>query len=302
MFKMIRKMMKPVMVAGVALGLAGCVGEKVEVGPAELGKIMGPSGYQEQVIPTSKFRLDFCVSQCDKLVLVDISDKAEVEKFDLYMPKDKLLMPFEVGLTIAIDPSEVEQVFNRVPPSSTQMDEVARISFARAYKTYAQRIIRTEARSYMAEYSVMEVANNRDAIGSGLSDHLIEVIEEQTPFTLKFAGLDQVTYPSVIVEAQENAAERREQIEQEKAELEISRVKMNRELEEQRLQRTIDIEQAEAEAEVNRILADSVTPNYELYRKLQALDKISESDNTKFLPVEMMSSLAGQVMVGNESK
>lgn len=40
-----------------AVVLAGC-GQKVEVPPAHVGKVMTKNGYQEGTIGTSKFRLD----------------------------------------------------------------------------------------------------------------------------------------------------------------------------------------------------------------------------------------------------
>ena len=57
-------------IIGTAVFLAAC-GERVEVPPAHIGKIMTKDGYQEQTIPTSKFRLPHCWTYCDKLVLLD---------------------------------------------------------------------------------------------------------------------------------------------------------------------------------------------------------------------------------------
>jgi regulator of protease activity HflC (stomatin/prohibitin superfamily) len=81
--------------------------------------------------------------------------------------------------------------------------------------------------------------------------------------------------------------------------LEISKVQLERELQEERLKRAIEMEKAQAQAAVNQILADSVTPAYVTYRQLEALQTISGSENTKFVPIEMLSSMAGQVMLGN---
>jgi len=114
---------------------------------------------------------------------------------------------------------------------------------------------------------------------------------------VRYLGIADIKYPDVITNAQIAAAERREAIQQEEAELEISKVQLERLLQETRLQRAIDIEIAQASAEVNRILGDSVTPAYVTYRQLDALQAIATSENTKFVPVEMLSSMAAQFMV-----
>lgn len=289
------------LIAMVAL-LAGC-GQRVEVPAANIGKIMTPNGYQEKVIPTSTFRLNFCAfpgQVCDRLVLADVSDQSVAEDFDLFMPKDRLNMSFRLGMTLGVNRNSVEDLFNKIPP--TELDgRIYTIPVNRAYSTYVQRIVRAEARSFLTQFSIDEISNNRDVVGQQLFAHLKEIVDEQTPFTLRYAGLDAVDYPDVIQNAQKLAAERRETIAQEEAQLEVARVQLQRELEEQQLQRRVDVEKADAEAEVNRILAESMTPEYERYRLLQSLDRLAASDNKAFIPMEMLSSMAGQVALGNQA-
>jgi regulator of protease activity HflC (stomatin/prohibitin superfamily) len=119
---------------------------------------------------------------------------------------------------------------------------------------------------------------------------------------VRFVGLADVTFPPIIVTAQVNAAERREMIEQENAQREVTRVVLARQLEEQELQRKIEVEKAQAEAEVNRILASSITPSYVQYHQLQVMYKLAESQNKVFVPASMLDSVAGQVGVGNQLK
>lgn len=87
-------------------------------------------------------------------------------------------------------------------------------------------------------------------------------------------------------------------IEQENANLEISKVQLERQLQEQTLQRAIDVERANAEAMVNRILADSITPAYVKYKELEVMSKLAESQNKVFVPTQMLDSLAAQVQLG----
>jgi predicted small lipoprotein YifL len=48
---------KTSLAAVAAAFVLGACGQKVEVPPAHVGKIMTKDGYQESLIPTSKFRL-----------------------------------------------------------------------------------------------------------------------------------------------------------------------------------------------------------------------------------------------------
>ena len=165
--------------------------------------------------------------------------------------------------------------------------------------TYAQRIIQSQAREIVSNYTIAEISSNREAIAQELTTALSDTIETQTPFSMRFLGITDIDYPDVITNAQLNAAERRERIQQEEAQLEISKVELERTLQEQRLQRAIDIERAQAEAEVNRILADSVTPEYINYRELEALAALSNNEAVKWVPAGMLDSVAVQTAVGN---
>lgn len=300
MFKNIRVLGVAALAAG-ALALSGC-GQKVEIPPANVGKVMTKNGYKEDVIPTSKIRLEACVAYCDKLVLLDVSDNSYKETIELFMPKDKLKMDFDLRMTMSVDPEDYDQLYSKIPPvDSNEGSRVYKLSLQKAYSTYAQQIVRAEAREYLSQFSIAEVASNREAINANLSDRLSKSIKERTPFSVKYIGIANVNYPDLIIKAQERSAERREQIQQEEAQLEVSKVQLERTLQETQMQRNIDVERAEAEAEVNRILADSVTPAYVQYRSLNALDAIANSENKVFVPSEMVSSMATQVMVGNSA-
>lgn len=284
-------------VSVLALSLAAC-GARVEVPPAHVAKVMTKDGYKPDTIGTSKFRLEWCWAYCDKLVLLDASDQAVSEKMELFMPQDKLNMSFDLRLTMIINPQKYEELFARIPP--VDQNGVDYISWAKAYQTYAQQIVRAEAREFLSQFTIAEIASSRESVNSQLSERLTKSINSKTPFQVRYVGLADIQYPEIIVEAQENAAQRREQIQQEEAQLEISKVTLERQLQEQRLQRSIDVEKAQAEAEVARIQAKSLTPEYIRYRELQILEKMADSDNKIFVPSSMLDSVAGQVQIGRQ--
>lgn len=280
--------------------LSGC-GQRVEVGAGEVAKITGKDGYRDGIITTSKFRLDPCFRYCDNLVILDASDNFHSMDMEVFMPEDRLELDFTVRLTLAVNPDRYDELFSRMRTEpSERSDRVRNISLQRAFRTYAEQIINTTSRAYMSQYTIMEIAANRDAVGAGLAERLTRELQENTPFVVRHAALSDVKFPEIITNAQIRAAERREAIAQEEAELEVSKVKLERELQEERLQRLIDVERAEAEAQVNLILAESMTPAYERYRELQFLDKAAASTNKIFIPAGMLDTVAGQVQLGNQ--
>lgn len=286
----------------MAVVLTAC-GRRVEVPPAAVGKVVTPSGYQKGVVTTSQFRLPVCMpwQACAKLVLLSTADTKRTQDIHLFMPQDRLSMDFTVKLTLTPNPDKYTLLFNKLPPKVNGSGQ-AFISMEDAYQVYAEPIIATEAKDFLSQYSIDEIAGNRDTVSKNLSKRLTEILQERTPLLVKYAALSNVEYPTIIVEAQQRAAEQRENIRKERAKIEVAKVRYDRKLKEQQMKRKVDVEKAHAESQVNQILGDSITSKYVTYRQLNALDAIARSNNTKFVPSEMLSSMAGQVMLGNEAQ
>lgn len=262
-----KRFISAALIAISAIMMASC-GQKVEVPPAHVGKIMTKNGYQEGTIGTSKFRLDPCFTYCDKLVTLDQSDKTKAEPLTILMPEDKLNIQVSVQSTLSVNPKKVDALFNTIPPITPEGSDVAKIDWDTIYKTYAQQIIQSETREILSKYSIAHVASNMDAVTAQLRNHLGKVIEQRTPFTVRYVGLANIKYPDIITKAQEGAAQRREQIQQEEAQLQISKVKLERELQEARLTRQIEFEKAQTEAAAFKTQAASITPEVLQKQKL----------------------------------
>ena len=261
------KSMRLLGIVTLALGLAAC-GNSVEVPPAHVGKIMTKDGYQENLIPTSKFRLDKCWWYCDRLVLLDVSDKAYQEQLNIFIPEDKLNLGVVIQATLSINPKKTTELFNSLSP--TEVDStLSKIENAQIYKTYASQVIQKEVREYLSKYSIAEIASSNEKINADLQVKLDNVLSTRTPFNVRFVGITNISYPKIITDAQESAAERREAIQKEEAQLAISKAQLERELQEARLQRAIDKEKADTEAESQAILAKSVDPRVLELRKLE---------------------------------
>lgn len=267
-----QKFMMIAMAFLMAVGLTACVGEKVEVPSASVGKIMTKDGFREGIVGTSKFRLDWCWTYCDKLVLLNVADQANVENLEIFMPQDKLKLKVAIRTNLTItDRKATDSLFNSIAPTADEENEyIARIPRDAIYKTYAQQIIMTETREYLSQFTIAEIASSMEKVNADLSSRLAKAIKDRTPFTVRYVGITNIDYPAIIVEAQENAAKRRELIDQENAQLEVSRVQLQRQLQEAELQRKIDVEKAEADAEADRIRA--VAANNPAVIKLRELE------------------------------
>ena len=248
--------------------LTAC-GVRVEVPPANVGKIITKTGYQDGLIGTSKFRLDPCLIYCDRLALLQVADRSTNEDLTIFMPKDKLEMRVSIRTTLSIDTRKADELFNVIVPTPTNDSNIVNIPWDTIYQTYAQQIILINTREYLSKFSIAEVASNMEEVNSSLGVLIQNQLTEKTPFVVRNVGIVSVRYPDIITAAQENAAKRREEIQQEEAQLQISQVRLERELQEARLQRQIDFEKAEGEAAAQKIQREVVDSRVLELRRLE---------------------------------
>ncbi len=274
--------MKITLIAASVALLAAC-GQRVEVPPAHVGKIMTKDGYQENLIPTSKFRLEQCMTYCDRLVVMDIADKAYSENLNIFIPEDQLNLGVTVQATLSINPKKTEELFKAISPKE-ENDHLSVIENQRIYQTYASQIIQKEVREYLSKFSISQIASSNEKINAEISAKLSDVIGSRTPFNVRFIGITGLKYPEIITKAQEAAAERREAIQQEEAQAKVTEVKLSAQLQEARLQRAIEKEKAETEALAQRVLAESVDPRVIKLRQLE-IEKIKAERWNGQLPV-----------------
>jgi hypothetical protein len=272
--------------------MVGC-GERVEVPPGFVGKIMTKDGYQEGMIPTSKLRLPFCNAYCDRLVVLDTTDKSYTEPMEIFIPSDKLIVKVDLRATLSVDPTKAEAMFNKLPQVA-ETDQFSKIAAESIYNTYGKQVLQAEVRSYLTRYTISEIASNGEKINADIQVLLSKVMGERTPFTVRYAGLTNIKYPPIITEAQENSAKRREMIAQEEAQLEVSKVQLSRELQEAKLTRAIEKEKAETEAQAQMVLAAAVDPRSLRIKELE-IQKILAEKWDGGLPQTIMGGSGGDI-------
>ena len=274
------KILKAVVVISVlAVSLAGCA-PQVQVPPAYVGKILTKDGYKPETVTPSKFRLEYCMVYCDQLILLQASDQSKTEPFQIFLPKDQLNMKLDVRMTLSVNKDMIEFIYDKVPAKGSVI-------------SFDDIVVRDGIRQVGTKYTINEIASSREQVSAELNAAVGRALSDK-PIILQNLGLADVQFPPVITQAKEKAAERREQIEREKAQLELQRVTMERDLEQAKMQRAIDREKAEATKEVNEILSKSVTDKYLAYRSLEVLEKLAVSENKVFVPMEAVGTLGLQ--------
>lgn len=278
--------------------LTGC-GEKVQVPPAHVGKVLTKNGYQPESKPPSKFRLPVCWAYCDKLVVAEVSDNGLTENMKLFMPKDKLVLKVEIRGTYSVpkDESTVNALFDRLVAAETPNNDMyhAVISAKKVYDTYAKQALLGIVRSELVEYTISEILQNREAIAQNIHTAIVDkMAKSNIPLRISRFELADVDPPAVIVKAQEKAKEREIAIQQANADARVRMVQAERDLEVAKKNRLVEKEKALAIAEQNRIAASSVTPQLLMYRRIEAAEKImtelSKSDNVIVVPSDMSTT------------
>lgn len=269
--------------------LSGC-GEKVEVPPAYVGKILTHHGYQEGFIDPSTFRLESCFTYCDKLITLQASDGVINEDMELFMPKDELKMSFSISATVRIsrDEKNINDIFDRVPA-----DENNNISLEKVYSIYAEQKFRSVSRAILASYKIDEIAENRELVESVLFNKLQDALKD-TPIKIVQLGLTNVAFPDVITLAKENAKKREIEIQQAEADKQVALVRAGAELEIARKNRLVRLERAKTIKEENELTSASVTEAYLKYKQLEVFEQIAKSGSAIYIPLDTKLVLMGK--------
>jgi len=285
------KSMKIVLTLLTSLALTAC-GAKVEVPPAHVGKILTSNGYAPETIQPSKFRLPACFAYCDKLVILEASDRPFKETMTLFMPQDKLNLKIEVRgtYTVPTDDITVSAIFDRVP-SVEKADDTSLITAKMVYDTYGQQALRGVVRSELVKHTIPIILEQREAIGGNTHAVIAAKLKSsKTPIIISRFQLADIQPPAVIVNAQQAAKEREIDIEKANADAEVDLVKATRDLEVAQKNRLVETEKAHAIAEQNEIASESITPQLLAYRKLETAERIylalAKSDNVIIIPAD----------------
>lgn len=263
-------------------------GQRVEVPTAHIGKIKTAEGLEEGLKYPSSFRLPPSIASKNELVLVETSHFPVEEQIQLFMPKDKLNITFDVRGTFYISPEQSEELFDRMTARQTNESRVLLISANDVYQTYGQQLIRSKVRSIISRYSITELMDAREEVSDELASEITTMFQgKKYPLGVIQIGLADIQYPDVIVKAQELAKEREVAIETAEAQKLVALKEAEAELEVARKQQEIDLVEAETQVLVEDKLSEAVNDAFVTQRALKILDKMADNPSKSFiLPME----------------
>lgn len=293
-----------------ALSLASC-GQRVEIETAHVGRVMTTSGLENTVRSPSTFRLpvNFLGNNPSRLIVIETSDQQKKETMEVFMPKDDLILTFEVRGTFSI-PSTQEgtaAIFDRVVPEAVgENPYIYRVDFDQVYEIYAQREIWITSREVVTNYDIPYVMAHLEDISRELREKIGERLKA-TPIRVIEFNLSKTLPPDVILEAEAVAKQRQVQIQEAKADRLVKITEAEAKLAVAKKQQMIDLIQADTNRQVGLKLTRGVNPNFVQQRTLNILDGLN--DNRVILVPEealqnpaMMMAVNQQMLRGSPSK
>lgn len=272
---------------GALLLTTGCT--RVTVDPAQLGKVLSPSGYSHEVLPTGKHTLGLRES----LVVLDISTNTYSERMKVIL-KDKLTLTFDVKYTGRInkDKAVINSMFNDITHGGDY-----KITFTEIYKIYGQPTVRNVSREIMSQYTVEDVHANYARISEEIAERLATSFVG-SPISLSGVALGEIQYPDIVTDAVSAAKERNMSIEKETAQAKIALLKKKNELALIKADREIELTKARTIADSNEIMGKSVTPTLLELKRIEVSKILAENadeGSTIYIPVEGLTSTGASV-------
>ncbi|CAM0099960.1 lipoprotein [Vibrio phage K567] len=284
---MIKKIAKLLSVAALGLALVGC-GTPAEIPTGYVGKIQTKDGFDASAQPRgpSKFRLDWAWRYPDRLVMLDVSDSFYEMNFNTFMPKDELMLEYDIEMTMAMNPKKYNFVFTKVPFKSLA-DQVGVIEQNTVFERYARAKLNTIIPSIVAEYSIAEVASTRQKLNEFVKQRLNQELAD-TPFVIKVVGVTDVVYPSTITDAQIKSAERRQEEDTVNAQRKLDLLTIKTREEVSKKEREIEL----YEAETKKLVADKLmNDNVRFLEEQKTLRMMAQGTNKVFVPSGMIDNL-----------
>lgn len=249
-----------------SLFLAGC---SQTVDPGYKGKLLGPSGYSDEILEPGKHWVGFR----EQMILLDTSTNAQVEKIRM-KTQDSLDLAFDVYTRARIGGSDaaINAMFDDI------RQENGSVSFQKVYSTYLSTIVRSKAREIVSQYPIDEINKNFARITQEL-EAAISQAAASTPLQVTAVTLGQFDYPQVMVDAINLTKQRELDIARIEAEKEADLKRKDAELAGAAKQQEIDLLKAQSLSDQNRIIAEGIDPMLLEYRRLEVQERMADQLN-----------------------
>lgn len=262
--------------------LSGCT--PVTVPPAHVGKLLTPSGYQPEILPSGKYWQGIR----EELVLIETKTDTYTENVKVVL-KDKLTLHVEVRFQGRLkgDKTTLNAMFNDITAGPDQL-----VQFHEVYTVYGRMAVQNKVREIVSQYSVDDVHKNYARLSGEISNVLTKALSN-TPLEISSVAVGNIQYPDVVTKAIEAAEERRLAIAKEEAnrEIELTKKENDRLIAEADYQ--VRMTKAKSVRDENRMLAEGITPELLELKRIEVQQTLAEkasSGSTVYVPVEFGSS------------
>lgn len=234
----------------------GC--DKVPAG--HMGKILGPTGYNPEIIPPSTLWVGFR----EKLILVETTTQKYAEPITVLL-KDKLSLSADIIFRGRINADD-EQIANTIFNDMKLNDDV--ISTFEVYEVYGKMVVLNTAREVISKYTVDEVNQNYERITKELYLAL-EPKLAKLPIEISDVTLGNIQYPPIVTQAIEQAKEKQMAIEKMNAEVQIKLAEAKGREEIAKTEYSIKMMEAKRIRDYNKMTAEGITDKLLELRKLE---------------------------------
>lgn len=264
-----------------AMVLSGC--SPVTVPPAHVGKLLTPSGYQPEILPSGKY----WEGMREELVLIETKTDTYTENVKVVL-KDKLTLSVEVRFQGRLkgDKNTLNTMFNDITAGPDKL-----VQFREVYAVYGKMAVQNKVREIVSQYSVDDVHKNYARLSGEISKVLITSLSN-TPLEISSVAVGNIQYPDVVTKAIEAAEERRLAITKEEANREIELTKKENDLLISEAEYQVRMTKAKTVRDENRLLAEGITPALLQLKQLEVQQTLAENagDGTVYVPVEFGNS------------
>jgi len=281
------KYLKIVAISAVLMVLFTGCNEQVPAGYK--GKILGVNGFQPELYPPSKVWLannPWNINK-EKLFLIQTTTQKYKERMTVLL-RDKLSLSADVYFRgrIVNDDKILNKIFNDIPMNDNVVttDEV--------YSIYAQMVVRNTTREVLSKYNVDEINKNYDRLSSELYNALKPKLKG-LPIEISDITISNIQYPKIVTDAINKAKQRRMQIEEEQAKVQIALTKAKGREEVAKAEYKIKMLEAKRIRDYNKMIGEGVTNELLALRKLEVqekmVDAIQANKNVVYMPMDMMT-------------
>ena len=293
----ILQMLSVIVLAGM---FTGCMGTRVEVPPAHVGKISAKAGLQEDTIQPSKLRINrgrVAFQIHDDLLLAETSDlKVEEADIDVLLTADQVYVEVEYRGVVHHENTleAINELFVKVRPDSI-LDGVPVITTKSTYETYGKIAVRDVVRYVIAGYSIEELMSSRAEIGEKILQEVRGKVKD-TPLNVVSGSLAKIKLPDVIVSSLESNKKREIEILEAENDMMVKLKEKESEFKVAQKEQEVDLLEAETQVLVNTKLAEGANPAYIQLQMLKIWTKIAESDNRIIITTPEMISDASMMI------